>query len=242
VSGHRSAATRPARIQSLIVVLGMLLACALVGFLAYRFLQPAQVTVRTAPSLAALPSRNVDHDGLASESAGPRKVPEQLPDIRLPDTDGAMHKLSDWKGKPLIVNFWATWCDPCRREIPLLSALRREHAREGLEIVGIAVDQVEAVREYAKTHKLDYPVLVGDEGGLAAVTALGMDTVLPFTVFADAQGHVVTLKIGELHADEAELILGRLQDVDTGRLTLPAARAEIAAGVRRLSQARSGSG
>ena len=98
------------------------------------------------------------------------------------------------------------------------------------------------MREYAKTHKLDYPVLVGDEGGLAAVTALGMDTVLPFTVFADAQGHVVTLKIGELHADEAELILGRLQDVDTGRLTLPAARAEIAAGVRRLSQARSGSG
>jgi thiol-disulfide isomerase/thioredoxin len=242
VIDQRSEATRSARIQSLTAVLGMLLGCALVGFLAYRFLQPARVTVLSAPSLAALPARNVDDGGLATESAVPRKVPEELPDIRLPDADGAMHKLSDWKGKPLMVNFWATWCDPCRREIPLLRTLRREHAGEGLEIVGIAVDQVEDVREYAKTHKLDYPVLVGEEGGLAAVTALGMDTVLPFTVFADAQGHVVTLKIGELHEDEAELILGRLRDVATGRLSLPAAQAAIAAGVRRLSQARSGSG
>jgi peroxiredoxin len=223
-------------------VASMLLACAFVGFLAYRLLRPAQVTVRPAPSLGSLPARSVADDGLATESSVPRKVPEQLPDIRLPDTDGAMHKLSDWKGKPLVVNFWATWCEPCRREIPLLRSLRREHAGEGLEIVGIAVDQVEDVREYAKAHKLDYPVLVGEEGGLAAVAALGMDTVLPFTVFADTQGHVVTLKIGELHEDEAELILGRLQDVDTGRLTLPAARAQIAAGVQRLSQARSGSG
>jgi hypothetical protein len=85
-------------------------------------------------------------------------------------------------------------------------------------------------------------VLVGEEGGLAAANALGMETVLPFSVFADAQGHVVTLKIGELHQDEAELILDRLRDLETGRLTLPAAREQIAVGVRRLSQARSGSG
>jgi thiol-disulfide isomerase/thioredoxin len=153
-----------------------------------------------------------------------------------------VHKLSDWKGKPLVVNFWATWCDPCRREIPLLKLLRREHAAEGLEIVGIAVDQAEDVRKYAKTHAVDYPILIGEEGGLAAASALGMDTVLPFSVFADAQGHVVTLKVGELHEDEARLILARLRDVETGRLTLPAAREQIAAGVRRLSQARSGSG
>jgi thiol-disulfide isomerase/thioredoxin len=169
-------------------------------------------------------------------------VPDELPDIRLPGTDGAMHKLSDWKGKPLVVNFWATWCDPCRREIPLLKVLRREHAGDGLEIVGIAVDQAEDVRNYAKAHAIDYPVLVGEEGGLAAANALGMETVLPFSVFADAQGHVVTLKIGELHQDEAELILDRLRDLETGRLTLPAAREQIAVGVRRLSQARSGSG
>jgi thiol-disulfide isomerase/thioredoxin len=242
VNDQRSAAARPARIQSLIAVLGVLLASALVGFIAYRLVRPAAVSVRPAASLPISPSDSAGDGQLAGEPALARKVPEQLPDIRLPGTDGAVHNLSDWRGKPLVVNFWATWCDPCRREIPLLKSLRREHAAEGLEIVGIAVDQAEDVRKYAKAHLIDYPVLVGEQGGLQAVSAFGMDTVLPFSVFADAQGHVVTLKVGELHADEAELILGRLRDLEAGRLTLPAARVEIAAGVRRLSQARSGSG
>ena len=224
-------------------MLGVLLASGAVGFIAYRLVRPAEVTVRPAASLGAAASGGAGTDELAIEPAIPaRKVPDQLPEIRLPGIDGAVHKLSDWKGKPLVVNFWATWCDPCRREIPLLKLLRREHAAEGLEIVGIAVDQAEDVRKYAKTHAVDYPILIGEEGGLAAASALGMDTVLPFSVFADAQGHVVTLKVGELHEDEARLILARLRDVETGRLTLPAAREQIAAGVRRLSQARSGSG
>jgi thiol-disulfide isomerase/thioredoxin len=242
VNDRRSAAGDPARSKSLIAVLGVLLASALVGFVAYRLLRPAEVTLRPGASMAAPRSSSTGADALADPAIPARTVPDQLPDIRLPGTDGAMHKLSDWKGKPLLVNFWATWCEPCRREIPLLKSLRREHAAERLEIVGIAVDQAQDVRKYVKTHTIDYPVLVGEDGGLAAATALGMDTVLPFSVFADAQGHVVTLKVGELHQDEAELILGRLQDVGTGRLTLPAARAQIAAGIRRLSQAHSGSG
>jgi len=225
------------------VVLGVLLASALVGFVTYRLVRPAELTRGPGATVAPPTSSTTGIDELAAQPAvAARKVPDQLPDIRLPGTDGALHKLSDWSGKPLLVNFWATWCEPCRREIPLLKSLRREHAAERLEIVGIAVDQAEDVRKYAKTHAIDYPVLVGEDGGLAAATAFGMETVLPFSVFADAQGDVVTLKIGELHQDEAELILGRLRDVETGRLTLPAARAQIAEGVRRLSQARTGSG
>lgn len=243
MSDRRSAAGRSTRSQGLIAVLGVLLASGAVGFVVYRLVRPAEVTLRPGAFLSAPASGRKSTDDLTTEAAIPaRRVPDQLPDIRLPGIDGAMHKLSDWKGRPLVVNFWATWCDPCRREIPLLKALRREHASEALEIVGIAVDQAEDVRKYAKSHAIDYPVLVGEEGGLAAASALGMDTVLPFSVFADAQGHVVTLKVGELHRDEAELILGRLRDVESGRLTLPAAREQIAAGVRRLSQARSGSG
>ena len=83
-----------------------------------------------------------------------------------------------------------------------------------------------------------YPVLVGEKGGLEAVNALGMDTVLPFSVFADRRGQIITLKIGELHADEAALILDRMTDLDHGRLTLTAAREQIAAGIARLSAAR----
>jgi thiol-disulfide isomerase/thioredoxin len=165
-----------------------------------------------------------------------------LPDIALPGPDGVTHRLADWKGRPVLVNFWATWCEPCRREIPLLKSLRQEHAAEGLQVVGIAVDSPEAVRQYTAEHGIDYPVLIGEQGGLAAVSAFGMDTVLPFSVFADRQGRIVTLKIGELHRDEAELILERLREVDAGTLTLSVASEQISAGVRRLDAARLASG
>jgi thiol-disulfide isomerase/thioredoxin len=158
----------------------------------------------------------------------------------LPATDGKAHSLADWKGRPLVVNFWATWCDPCRREIPLLKALRREHAADRLEVVGIAIDSLESVQKYASEHGIDYPLLVGEREGLQAAAAFGMETVLPFSVFADREGRVVTLKVGELHRDEAELILARVQDLQAGRLTLEAAQAQITAGVRSLRQARVG--
>jgi thiol-disulfide isomerase/thioredoxin len=141
-----------------------------------------------------------------------------------------------------VVNFWATWCEPCRREIPLLKALRREYAPKKLAIVGIALDSAESVRSYAASHGMQYPVLVGERGGLEAAQAFGMDTVLPFSVFADRRGRIVGLKVGELHRDEAELILGVVGRVDSDELTLEAAREEITAALPRLSAARAGSG
>ena len=92
--------------------------------------------------------------------------------------------------------------------------------------------------EYASAHRIGYPLLLGDEGGLTAATAFGMETALPFTVFADREGRVLTIKVGELHRDEAELILARLRDVETGRLSLSAAQAEVSAGVRQMREAR----
>ena len=70
------------------------------------------------------------------------------------------------------------------------------------------------------SHGIDYPVLVGEQGGLEAANAFGMDTVLPFSVFADRTGRIITLKVGELHRDEAELILDRMRDVELGRISL----------------------
>ncbi|MGH8266400.1 MAG: TlpA disulfide reductase family protein [Steroidobacteraceae bacterium] len=165
-------------------------------------------------------------------------MPDELPDFSLPGIDGVEHRLSDWRGRPLVVNFWATWCDPCRREIPLLKVIRHEHAKDRLEIVGIAVDYRVPVEKFARRLGIDYPVLVGDKGGLAAVSAFGMDTVLPFSVFADRQGRIVTLKVGELHRDEADFILDRLRELDDGHLSLTAAREQIAAGLRRLAASR----
>ena len=223
----------------LLMLTAVLLASAAVGFIAYRLL-PRPGSVHTVAATAASPSTAAGDTAIAAEGPAPtpRKVPVELPEIRLPDTDGTLRRLADWKGHPLVVNFWATWCEPCRREIPLLRTLRREHAVDGLEIVGIAVDYPDDVRKYAQAHGIDYPVLIGDQGGLAAASAFGMDTVLPFSVFADRQGRLVTLKVGELHQDEASLILERIREVDAGKLALPLAREQISEGVRRLRTAR----
>jgi len=173
-----------------------------------------------------------------TQPSPPRPVPTDLPNISLADPGGVKHALSEWKGRPLLINFWATWCAPCRREIPLLKTLRHERAKDGVEIVGIAVDFKDAVQHYAREMSIDYPVLVGEQDGLDAIAAFGMDTVFPFTVFADARGRIVTLKVGELHADEARFILDRVKGIDTGRLDLAAAKKEIADGVAALATER----
>jgi thiol-disulfide isomerase/thioredoxin len=168
----------------------------------------------------------------------PRAIPTDVPNISLADPGGVKHSLSEWKGRPLLINFWATWCAPCRREIPLLQTLRHERSGDGLEIVGIAVDFRDAVQHYAREMSIDYPVLVGEQDGLDAIAAFGMDTVFPFTVFTDRQGRIVALKVSELHADEANFILDRVKAIDAGRLDLAAAKKEIADGVAALAAER----
>jgi thiol-disulfide isomerase/thioredoxin len=237
VSDQHAAGSRQAWL-GLLALAAVLLGSAAVGFIAYRLLpQPGSVHATLATAAKPRPGPAGAEAPREEMPPPPTKVPEQLPEIRLPDVDGVAHGLADWKGRPLVVNFWATWCDPCRREIPLLKTLRRERAADHLEIVGIAVDHPEEVRKYVQAHGIDYPILVGDQGGLEAVSAFGMETVLPFSVFADRQGRIVTLKVGELHQDEAELILDRVSAVDADRLTLPVAREQIAEGIRRLRTA-----
>jgi hypothetical protein len=85
---------------------------------------------------------------------------------------------------------------------------------------------------------IDYPVLVGEQDGLDAIARFGMDTVFPFTVFADRQGRIVTLKLGELHAEDARLILDQMRTLDRGRMDLPTARKSISDGMAALATQR----
>ena len=210
------------------------------GFLLHRFTAPERTTLRPLPpsQLPAAPA--AAREIPAAQTT--RALPDQLPDFALPDTDGDVHRLSEWRGRPLMVNFWATWCEPCRREVPLLKQLRRENAKNRLEIVGIAIDQPGPVKKLAAELQIGYPVLVGEKGGLEAVSAFGMDTVLPFTVFADSSGRIVKVKVGELHRDEATFILDRLADLAAGRVTLPTVREQIDGEIRRLAASRAASG
>ncbi len=136
-----------------------------------------------------------------------------------------------------MLNFWATWCEPCQREIPLLQALHRERGGS-VQIVGVAVDFQRDVLKFAQAKGITYPLLMGEKDGLSLVNALGMDTVFPFTVFADARGDILASKVGELHAEEAQLILGEVTAVDAGRVGLTTARSAISEGLRTLAIAR----
>jgi thiol-disulfide isomerase/thioredoxin len=168
-----------------------------------------------------------------THAAAPQTLPQA---VALPDSNGNMHHLTDYRGHPLVLNFWATWCEPCRREMPLLQALHQERA--GVQIVGVAMDFRTDALKYAQAKGITYPLLMGEKDGLAVVNAFGMDTVFPFTVFADARGDIVAVKVGELHADEAQLILGEITALDAGSVSLTAARSTISAGLRALAIAR----
>jgi thiol-disulfide isomerase/thioredoxin len=230
------------RARSVLPAAALLVASVAAGFILYRLSAPTRPTLYAEPpsARATLPKNAPASPPV--EEPRPSAIPERLPQIALPGLDGRDHALAEWHGRPLLINFWATWCEPCRREVPLLRALKSQHAAQGLEVLGIAIDSPDAVRQYVAGHGIDYPVLIGDENGFAAITAFGMDTVLPFSVFADRSGRVVTVKVGELHSDEAELILDRLRRLDLGTLTLAAAREQISDGVRRLDLQRAAQG
>jgi thiol-disulfide isomerase/thioredoxin len=152
-------------------------------------------------------------------------LPATLPDFTLGDLAGKPTSIRSWPGKSMIVNFWATWCAPCRREIPLLRELQKQHGAEGFQIVGVAVDIREDVVKYAQEIGIDYPVLIGEQDGLDAVNKFGQGSIgFPFTVFTDNQGRIVLFHLGEIRKEQAEVLFGAVRDVNSGKLTPAAAR------------------
>jgi thiol-disulfide isomerase/thioredoxin len=166
-----------------------------------------------------------------------RKIPDRLPQFSLEDTAGKVTPIGSFADKSLIINFWATWCAPCRSEIPLLQTLHTDWADRGMSVIGIAVDHRQPVLEFAKRFKITYPLLIGEQDALDAAAALGVGSpVFPFTVFTDRRGEVVALYIGELHKPQAELILSQVQSLNQGRIELAAARRAITAGLHALGR------
>jgi thiol-disulfide isomerase/thioredoxin len=212
------------------------------GYFAYKFADRDRDGLRPDTSQKLVVEDAPAPESEAQEFSVNRPIPETLPEFTLADLRGRPQKLSNWPDRPLLVNFWATWCGPCRSEIPLLIKLRKQHANEGLEIVGIAVDHVEAVRAYAQEIGIDYPVLVGEQEGLDAIGAFGMQPVFPFSVFADRQARIVAIRVGELHEDEAEFILAEVKAIDKGQRTLAEAKQRISDELRNLAVKHANSG
>lgn len=132
------------------------------------------------------------------------------PALTLPDLTGQPRSLAEFRGKLVLVNFWATWCAPCLNEIPMLVRLQDTYGPRGLQIVGPAMDSPEAVRNGAPELGIPYPVLVGDSEIVDAMQALG-DTLgaLPYSVLIDANGEIVHRKHGEFTEPELRALIER---------------------------------
>jgi len=179
-----------------------------------------------ASNVAAAPAEPADQ-----ESA----VPTELPEFVLADRDGAQRSIRSWTDKSMVVNFWATWCGPCRREIPLLKKLQQANAAAGFQVVGVAVDERAEVLKYAQEIDLDYPILIGLDDGMDAVGKFGMGSLgFPFTVFTDKQHRIVATHLGELTSAQATILLGVVTRVNSGELTPAAARVQAAKEVAAL--------
>lgn len=144
-----------------------------------------------------------------------------VPDFNYADLSGKQRFSNEWKAKVLVLNFWASWCPPCREETPLFVELQEQYQSNNVKFVGIAVDDVEPVQEFADTYGVNYPILMGDIKAITLSRKLGNRFEgLPFTVVAAPGGKVLLTHAGGMTREQLEPVLR--QAIDASRRTLDA--------------------
>jgi len=147
------------------------------------------------------------------------------PSFTLAGLDGKMHDFSEFAGRHRLLNFWATWCAPCRREIPLLKEFQAQQGDDGILVIGIAVDVMEDVQQYAQAEHFNYPVLVGEMDAMAVAEQSGLQfTAMPFTMIVTADGEFLSAHFGELHRPDLDKIGQVLARLDAGDIDTDTAR------------------
>jgi thiol-disulfide isomerase/thioredoxin len=132
-------------------------------------------------------------------------------EFSLADVEGELRYLSEWQGKVVAINFWATWCTPCREEIPAFTQLQHHYQSEGLQFVGIALQHAEEVRGFLAEFKVNYPSLVGGDDVIKIAKKLGNGIgALPYTVIIGRDGKIAFTRRGPLSKNEAESVIQSL--------------------------------
>ncbi len=135
------------------------------------------------------------------------------PEFEMKDLDGKVHSVSEWDGKVLVLNFWAPWCSPCKKELPIFIELQEKYAVQGLQFLGLAVDTPAEVKNFLQELPLNYPTLVGENEAMDIARIYGNNIgALPYTVIINRSGKIVFTRKGDMKKAEAEKIFSSMFD------------------------------
>lgn len=177
--------------MKIIIIACVIIAAAAGGF----FLQKSQTSDKTiAKTHVSRPTVSV--------------VGELRPDFTLPDIEGKQRNIKEWDGKIRLINFWATWCPPCLREMPAFIEMQEQFADQDFVVLGIAVDRKDAVETFVETMDINYPLFIGDAAALELTSLYGNRLgVLPFSVFVGKDNKIISVHNGEITAETIKSIL-----------------------------------
>lgn len=145
---------------------------------------------------------------VVDRSLTPSAVTERIYATRVTDLKGETKGLDQWRGRVVVINFWATWCAPCREEIPGFVGLQERYGHLGLQLVGVALDQPDKVAEFAREFRINYPVLIGGLDIMDLLRQAGNRAgVLPYTLIIDRRGNLVGQERGGLKETKLEGII-----------------------------------
>ena len=191
------------------LIFGVALLALMAGALFYAARIPVQVEAPPPPQPATLETT-------------------AYPAFSLPDLEGTPREFAEWDGKHRLLNFWATWCAPCRREIPLLKAFQDQHGDAGFQVLGIAVDFAEQVTSYAEQAEFNYPILIGQQDAMAVAESSGIEFIgMPFTMFVASDGEYIGAYVGELHQSHLNDVVNIMTRLDSGDITKDEARGAL---------------
>ena len=158
------------------------------------------------------------------------KVSERnfLDEFELIDLNNVMTHSSKWNGQYKLINFWATWCAPCRREIPLLNNTQKEYQDMSVQIIGIAVDVLDDVIAYSEETPFEYPVLVGEEEAIAIAENANIEFIgLPFTMLVDDKNEIIKTHLGEIKEHHIDMLTEVIRGMQRGKISVEEAKIKL---------------